>query len=207
LTILDWIWRNTPNVDGKSPVQMLMSRRTRTLLPMSQQLLQPKVMEGVKADITARKQKAKFHYDKTAKDLPDLTIGQSIRLQSDIPKQPWRKATCLQKVGPRSYLVETENGQKYRRNRKFLRNTNEPEITSPPVHPDQDMAAESARETIESSRQSTMTVSTTPETTKTSGDAKSTSKISTPDATSRAVSTRTRRNILKPAKYQDFVMN
>ena len=35
LTILDW--RNTPNADGKSPVQMLMSRRTRTLLPMSQQ--------------------------------------------------------------------------------------------------------------------------------------------------------------------------
>ncbi len=123
LAILDW--RNTPNPDGKSPVQMLMSRRTCTLLPTAVAKLQPKVVEGVSGDIKARKQKAKFHYDKTARDLPELNIGETVRLQPDLPKQLWRKAICLQKVGPRSYLIETEDGQVYRRNRKFLRTTNE----------------------------------------------------------------------------------
>ena len=123
LTILDW--RNTPNADGKNPVQMLMSRRTRTLIPTTDKLLEPQVAQGVQEDIKHRKQKAKFQYDKTAKDLPELNIGEPVRLQADIPKQPWRMATCLQKVGPRSYIVQTDEGQKYRRNRKFLRTTAE----------------------------------------------------------------------------------
>ena len=46
--ILDW--RNTPTENmSSSPVQSLMSRRTRTLLPTASQLLKPKVEEGVRS--------------------------------------------------------------------------------------------------------------------------------------------------------------
>jgi len=37
----------------------------------------------------------------------------------------WKKATVLKKDGEQSYLVKTSNGQIYRRNRKYLRSTNE----------------------------------------------------------------------------------
>ena len=125
-------WRNTPNTNSKSPVQMLMSRRTRTLLPTSDELLLPQVVQGVTSDITARRKQAKHYYDKTAKDLPELKIGETVRVQPDMPNQTWRKATCLQKVGPRSYLIQTEDGQKYRRNRKFLRVSTEEFCLTPP---------------------------------------------------------------------------
>jgi len=36
------------------------------------------------------------------------------------PKAPWEKGSCVAKVGPRSYLIETESGNLYRRNHKFL---------------------------------------------------------------------------------------
>ena len=47
----------------------------------------------------------------------------------------WRRATVIKKVGERSYLTQTAEGQVYRRNRKCLRATSEeassvPESTS-----------------------------------------------------------------------------
>ena len=47
-----------------------------------------------------------------AKDLPELNIGETIRLQPDQNHPDWRKAKMVDKVGPRSYLVETEDGSK-----------------------------------------------------------------------------------------------
>ena len=37
----------------------------------------------------------------------------------------WRKATIIKKVGERSYLAQTEEGNVYRRNRKFMKATAE----------------------------------------------------------------------------------
>ena len=44
-----------------------------------------------------------------------------LRLQPVNPKLPWAKGTCIAKVGPWSYLVESEKGRLYRRNRRFIR--------------------------------------------------------------------------------------
>ena len=60
-------------------------------------------------------------YDKTARPLPELQIGQPVSVQPGIPKAPWEKGLCVAKVGPCSYLIETDNGHPYRRNRKFIR--------------------------------------------------------------------------------------
>ena len=103
LAILDW--RNTASETGTSPVQRLMSRRTRNLLPTPELLLKPAIVEGVEGEIEQRKRRAKKQYDRRAKDLPELTIGETVRLQPNYHRKPWRKATCLEKVGPRSYVV------------------------------------------------------------------------------------------------------
>ncbi|KAJ8022947.1 hypothetical protein HOLleu_37993 [Holothuria leucospilota] len=51
-------WRNTPaEGQSSSPVQKLMSRRTQTLLPTMQALLQPKVVENVTKENVLRRQK------------------------------------------------------------------------------------------------------------------------------------------------------
>lgn len=114
-------WRNTPDPDGVSAVQKLMSRRTRTCLPTPEVLLMPKVVPNVPEQIRLRKQQAKLQYDKGAKDLPELNIGQGVLLQPDLLHQPWRRAVCRQILGDRSYVVETADGRQYRRNRRFLR--------------------------------------------------------------------------------------
>ena len=74
---------------------------------------------------TLNKERNKKQYDKHTISLPELAIGETVRLQPDFPHQQWRIAKCLQKVGPRSYLVQTEEGRKYRRNCKYLRTTTE----------------------------------------------------------------------------------
>ena len=73
----------------------------------------------------------------------------------------------MQKVGPRSYLVQTEEGRKYRRNRKYLRTTEEdfkeqdssiaePEITD--ASNKQDFNA-SSKSQVTTSRKSQVTAS------------------------------------------------
>ena len=114
-------WRNTPDSNGLSPVQKLMSRRTRTTIPTTEALLKPGVNDGVYENIKRKRQQAKAAYDKHAKPLPELHVGEPVRLQPVNPKALWEKGSCVAKIGPRSYLIETESGNLYRRNRKFIR--------------------------------------------------------------------------------------
>ena len=135
LAVLDW--RNTPATNGSSPVQKLMSRRTRTLLPTPGVFLQPKVIGGVQENIKLQKQKAKRQYDKTAKPLPELQIGQPVRLQPTSHHTPWKTGTCVDTDGSRSYIIELDSGQVLRRNRKHLRPARQPETPTPEIHPAQ----------------------------------------------------------------------
>ncbi len=124
-----------------SPAQRLMSRRLKTSLPVTSKLLEPYVATGVVERLRYRKQLAKSCYDKSAHDLPELNIGERIRMKPLPGENPalWRVGTCLQKVAPRSYLVNV-GGSLYRRNRVHLRvaessssqavDRNEPELPS-----------------------------------------------------------------------------
>lgn len=63
LALLDQ--RNTPTESlGSSPVQRLMSRRTRTLLSTATNLLYPKVPENVDQLLKLKRQKTKFYHDR-----------------------------------------------------------------------------------------------------------------------------------------------
>ena len=131
LAILDH--RNTPT-EGMttSPVQRLMSRRTKTLLPTSGKLLKPKVVEGAKKEKEKIKAKQAQYYNKSAKDLPHLNKGDTVRIQPlKDRKRPWLRPTVQDKVNIRSYTVLTEDGAILRRNRRHLR-----AIQEVPTQPD-----------------------------------------------------------------------
>ena len=69
LAILDY--RNTPTQGiGSGPAQRLMSRRTKTLLPTTNQLLQPQARKQAEeqAKLIERQQKQKWYYDRTMTD-------------------------------------------------------------------------------------------------------------------------------------------
>ena len=119
LALLDF--RNTP-IDGigRSPAQMLMGRRTRTLLPTSPKLLKPTYnTDTIRPCLEEKQNKQKLYYDKTAKALEPLLPGEQVRLRNEA-KGTWTPATVKQVANElRSYVVES-SGREYRRNRRDL---------------------------------------------------------------------------------------
>ena len=122
--------RNTPSQGiGSSPAQRLMNRRTRTLLPTTSTLLEPRSLstnqerEKLK---DVKKMQAK-HYNAHAKDLPPLHEGDTVRLKPfQLGQKEWKKGAVVERLDERSYEIETADGSTYRRNRIHLRKTNEP---------------------------------------------------------------------------------
>ena len=139
LAILEWLNTPTPGMSS-SPAQRLMSRRTRTLLPCKSNLYTPKVQDAVPQQVAHKRQQAKRFFDRRAKSLPDLVIGQPIRAKAHprAEDSPWKPGIVKGKVAPRSYLVEVE-GRQYRRNRKHLRDTYESPGHVPPINPIDDL--------------------------------------------------------------------
>ena len=118
LALLDY--RNTPTAGMKSsPCQRLMSRRTRTLVPVSSNLLYPEVIDGVSDSLELKRQKAKSYFDKNTKPLPELDIGEEVRV-SDKRRKTWQKGKCLEQLSDRSYLVQSD-GEIVRRNREDIK--------------------------------------------------------------------------------------
>ncbi|XP_035212387.1 uncharacterized protein K02A2.6-like, partial [Stegodyphus dumicola] len=95
--------RNTPtNEMLGSPAQRLMSRRTRTILPTSEELLKPQ----------------KSYYDRHTKTLPSLNKGDCVRVYQD---NRWKPAVVEEvHKTPRSYILRS-GGSVLRRNRKDIR--------------------------------------------------------------------------------------
>lgn len=126
LSLLDW--RNTPT-EGleSSPAQRIFGRRTRTSLPTTANLLRPKTPNNVRGKIIRKKNKQKVYYNRGTKDLRPLKRGDIVRVHPlPTDKQGrWFKAKVERKADIRSYIVRTERGQEYRRNRNHLRVTKE----------------------------------------------------------------------------------
>ena len=126
-------YRNTPFEDiGVSPVQLLMSRRTRTMIPTYRRLLLPQAVDPDQV-VKALKQHqfvSKKNYDKQSRDLPPLEAGDKVRIRPNRDRE-WRKAEVL----PRSYLLQDEQGRVYRRNRKQIISVPNDHPMRPQLHP------------------------------------------------------------------------
>ncbi|RLJ22760.1 hypothetical protein DJ031_00300, partial [bacterium endosymbiont of Escarpia laminata] len=122
LALLDW--RNTPSeYIGTSPVQRLMGRRTRTLLPTTEELLRPAIPPTTEEKLASQKEAQTKHYNRGTKKLTELHAGDNIRMRLPGDRR-WSLGLCRRVLGHRSYEVEV-NGARYRRNRRQLRSTAE----------------------------------------------------------------------------------
>lgn len=118
-------WRNTPRSDGISPAQWLTGRTQRTLLPACNSVYDPLVESDFLRGREKRevaKDKAKKQYDKNARKLPQLKVGDQCRMQ-DPKSSMWQQIVEIVKIrkGGRSYVVKGTSGQTFLRNRKYLR--------------------------------------------------------------------------------------
>jgi hypothetical protein len=121
LAILEW--RNTPTSGMQSsPVQRLMSRRTRTRVPVVNELLFPQLQSQVVDKIESRKENIKWRYNKTARELSELEVGQMVRMKVHPERRGdiWKPGIITRRVGFRSYLVNMD-GREYRRNRRHIK--------------------------------------------------------------------------------------
>ena len=120
MALLDW--QNTPTVNmDSSPVQRLMQKRTRTLIPTSENLLEPEACSDVKQKQIIKRQMAKRNYDKQAHPLPRLLEGQPVYVRSQGKGQPkWMPGECHERLTDRSYTVRCEDSI-YTRNRVDLK--------------------------------------------------------------------------------------
>ena len=77
---------------------------------------------NVRGKIKRKKNKQKVYYNSGTKDLRPLKRGDIVRVHPlPTDKQGrWFKAKVERKADIRSYIVRTERGQEYRRNRKHL---------------------------------------------------------------------------------------
>ena len=69
-----------------------------------------------------KKQKATYFHDRTAKALPEIEIGQEVRIAPVERNQPWKSEKCVQKLRDRSFLAQTPKHTQ-RLNRQSLSTT------------------------------------------------------------------------------------
>ena len=109
--------RNVPRRgDLGSPAQRLLSRSTRTLLPFTPEV---KVIPDVKDKLHRSRLQNKKVYDGGSKNLPDLRVGDPVRLKTE---KGWKKKGLVVEINPqpRSYTILSD-GRKVIRNRRYLR--------------------------------------------------------------------------------------
>ena len=118
IDILDYRYTPTQGMNT-SPVQLLMNRRTRTLLPTTKVLVQPGTPHPERKfkGLTKKEQQQTKYYNRNARDLPALSEGDVVRIK---PRQHrdkvWKKGTVTSRLDKRSYMVELLHGATYRRN-------------------------------------------------------------------------------------------
>ena len=121
-----------------------MRRRTKTLLPSTQNLLLPRTLnlESEKKERRQRQQAQAKYYNRSARDLPSLSEGDVVRMKPfKLGDKPWRKAQVTARLDEWSHTVETEDGAVYCRNRQYLRTTSEPPAEPSKAEPELDIAS------------------------------------------------------------------
>ena len=111
--------QNTPIQGvGLSPMQLLMGRRAKTLIPIKQSLLKPMAYNGerIQQIFTQKQQNQKKYYDRASKGCSEDEMGRQVGTS----QVSWKST----KGEPRSFVV-TANNQEYRRNRRDILKTSE----------------------------------------------------------------------------------
>ncbi len=118
-------YHNTECKDGLSPAQRLFGRPTRTRLPTHPLVFNRPIQDEIrKAYKKARRLRelAKARYDQGTRELGVLEVGDLVRVQHHMTKC-WDLIGKIEEVNRRgrSYLVRSETGRLYWRNRHFIK--------------------------------------------------------------------------------------
>ena len=119
-------YRSTPTEPTReSPARLLMGREIRTTLPVLKENLRPvwPDLETIKRNDAKAKKCYERYYNRrySTKPLPSLSIGDKVRLKIDGEKAWTTTATVKrQEATPRSFTMETEQGNTPRRNRRHI---------------------------------------------------------------------------------------
>lgn len=120
------IYRATPILDGQSPAEILNNgRKLRSNLPMADSCRGNHFTESYERAKIQQKLKQKQYHDRNTKELSPLSPGQTVRLRNHNDSNWGNCGKVLDQVAPRSYLVQTENGHMYRKNRRHILQSNE----------------------------------------------------------------------------------
>ena len=76
-------YRNTPVPGQYSPNELLMSRLTRTKIPVSPDVLKPKVVSNTEIFLERRMKDEERYYNKGSRTLPELKEGQAVHIRPD----------------------------------------------------------------------------------------------------------------------------
>lgn len=108
---------------GMAPTQLFFGRLLETRLPVTESLLHRNKIDEqiVQQKITKKKDKQKFYYDKNAKALSTLGIGDSVIFRKDGNK--WTYGTIVGTVNDKSYIIKDQFDNHFRRNRRFIAKT------------------------------------------------------------------------------------
>ena len=120
------IYNSTPSVTtGVSPAEMLIGRRMRTSLPMVGHpgfvpLATIKKAERKKFDKDIQ---TKIHYDKSARNLPILDVGTTVRIYNHKTSRWDMRGTIVMRDTKtnRSYRILTTNDVYIFRNRRYIK--------------------------------------------------------------------------------------
>lgn len=118
-------YRNTPLDIGLSPAQLFLNRRLKTSIPTAAPLLKPLGLDAkeIVAKLKSLQLKTKIQFDKHAgPGLEPLRAGDAVFLYTE---GKWKSGQVLERhSSPRSYVVQSSDGRKLRRNRRHLLATN-----------------------------------------------------------------------------------
>ncbi|KAK9710709.1 hypothetical protein QE152_g25860 [Popillia japonica] len=105
--------------------QILFSRMCKTKLPVTAELLMPKIHPDVREKLKKRQEYGRKYYDQGTKQLKELEEG-----MYDHSSKSWSHGQIHSKhASPRSYIIENEEGNLIRRNRVDLKSSrNSPSI-------------------------------------------------------------------------------
>lgn len=103
-----------------SPAQLFFGRQIKTRLPIVDALLhRNKLDENVVQDkFEEKREKQKYYYDRNAKALPELNIGDQVIFKKN--SKEWYYGTVKENVNGRSYIVRDNFNNYFRRNRRFI---------------------------------------------------------------------------------------
>lgn len=115
--------RNTERNEAlKSQAQRLFGRTTRSSLPTDRKSLHPKIVNNVSGELERIRAEQKQYFDQHSKPAEQLKVGDKVRLKTG--HREWVGAKVVENTEfPRSVIVETDSGQKYRRNNNHLHKT------------------------------------------------------------------------------------